>query len=315
MSEPSVEVTENSLQKDRESLKKLWVSADVGWLRDYFKEVLRWNKRVREHRPSTVDSLGSQERIVKPGDFLVATGSSEKLRLFSEIIQEQGGSAQSAAFIGDQWKSDAKEEARYFGISLFPLTVAESKLFQLKTHIFKEGKAAIATDSVVVGPRGRIMEKPKSPKDLEKVLRALSGKKIGVLVGVCMLVPLKKGMIAPGLSEGAEIVFKLRDLTDEEIADYVKEKERSAMEVAGGIDFSSELGQNLIDKFSALKVSPLKKTIYERFCQEKGIAREPVLVDPANIGILADYFGGAPKGIISILMKQSKDLQEQVEIV
>lgn len=313
MSEPPVEVTENSLQKDRESLKKLWVPIDIDWLQNYFKEVLRWNKRVNEHHPFTIDPLGRQERVVNPGDFLVATGSSEKLRLISEIVQEHGGSVQPAAFTEDKWQSDAQREAQYYGKSLYPLTVAEGKLLQIQSQIFAEGKAAIATDVVVVGPRGRILEKPEEDMDLSKILKLVSGQQIRVMVGTCVLVPLTNGVIAPGLSEGAQIAFRIRDLTGEEIASYAAGDNRT--QFAAGIDFSSKSGQGLIDESSPVAVSPLKNTIYEKFCKERGFTREPVSVDAKNIGTLADYFCGAPKDIISVLMRQSGEIQRQIEII
>lgn len=315
MSEPPAEATEISSQKDSESLKDLWVPIDVEWLHEYYSRVLRQNERVREHHPSAVSPMAAEgERTVQPGHFLLATGSTEKKRLILDLVQAQGGSVQPAEFIGDQWQSDAHEEARrYKDRSFYPLTVAEGKLNLIRFQMFENGKTAIATDIVVAGPKGRIIEKPKGVNDLVKMLRSVRGQRIRVMVGVCALVPLREGIFAPGLSEGAEIAFKIKDLTDDEVSDSVGKLQEKAKEFAGGVDFSSEFGQGLIDKSFPITVSPFESTIYQRFCEDRGVIREPVTIGPQNIGVLEDYFKGVPKDIIAVLMRQARELQERVE--
>lgn len=316
MKDSSAETVETSPQEDRKRLENLRSPIDVDWLRDYFKRTLRWSDQTRAHKPFAVRVLEKdEEREVTPGHFLVATNSAQKLRQFTEIIQGVGGSVQPTFFVKDEWRSVAGEEARAWGKSFFPLTIAESKLHQIKKQLFESGKAGIASDVVVISSTGRILEKPKNLADLVKMIRSIKGKRIRVLVGVCVLVPLKDGVIAPGLSEGAEIALKIKDLTEAEVATYAQENIAGALNVAGGIDFSSVAGIDLIDKSFMLRVSPRQNTIYDVFNRENGRVRKPVVVDHGSIKLLADYFNGVPKRVVGVLMKQAQELQEQVEKV
>lgn len=302
-----------------EQLKKLWQTIDTEWLKRRFSNELsaRDVQDAREHPYLALSRLSSSDEVqvpVKPGHFIVVTHAPAKLQLISEVIQKQGGIAEPIALSDEESiKEFGREAARRWGSGVYSLEIASEKTHAFLKKAFESGKTLISTDLVVVAPRGQILEKPKDEAELERILKLVKGKNVKIIVGVNALVPLKYGQVAAKLDEGAEITIKMRDFTEDEIASYVSKNSENALSVAGGIDFSSSAGQELIDKSQPILIIPLQGTIYDISDNTRKVKRRPVTLDPNNIGILGDYFKGVPKEITGVLMRQARELQEKVD--
>ena len=75
----------------------------------------------------------------------------------------------------------------------------------------------LGADTIVV-VRGRVLGKPKSHEDAERMLSLLSGKDHQVITGFCLLNP--SGRIAH--SESVITLVRFKSLTEEEIAGYIR---------------------------------------------------------------------------------------------
>lgn len=301
-----------------QKLNELWRTIDTNWLRDYYSGQLRARNlyEARENPFMATSRFGAErvQREVRPGHFIVASLSPKKLRLISEVIQKLDGVAEPTAFVDEESQKEyALFAAKRWGREVYPLTIAAGKLSDISSQAFENGKTIISADSVVIGPKGQILEKPKNLDDLKRTLKLIGGEKVKVLVGVNALVPLRYGLAAVRLDEGAEIEVKIRELSDRQIEEYIETNGEEAIEIAGGVDFSSAQGQKLVDTAHRIRVRPLGQTVYDIYAKAHGIRRTPKIIDPRNIDELSDYFQGAPKDIISVIMQQAKDFQEKVE--
>lgn len=305
--------------KETEQLKNLWQTVETGWLRRHLSSELaeREIRDAREHPYLALSRLSPADEVqvsVKPGHFIVVTHALAKLQLISEVIQSQGGVAEPVALVDEKSaKKLGRDAIRRWGSGVYSLEIASEKAGGFKKEAFKSGKTLISVDSTVITPRGQILEKPKDEADVERMLKLIKGNNIKVMIGVNALVPLRYGQMTVRLDEGAEITLKIRDLTEKDIASYILNNRESALSISGGIDFSSPAGQELVDKSQPIRVKPLQGTIYDIFDKTYGVRRRPVIADPNNMDILEDYFKGAPKEIIGVLMRQAKEIQEKVE--
>ncbi len=87
----------------------------------------------------------------------------------------------------------------------------------------------IAADTVVLSADGDILGKPSSDREAEKMLRMLSGSRHTVYTGVCVM---SEGSVYQGV-ESTDVF--MRDITDEEISDYIRTGEPSDKAGAYGI--------------------------------------------------------------------------------
>lgn len=306
---------------DRETqsrLNGLWHPIDINWLQNYYSHELqiRKNQDVREHPFLAVLRVGDEEikGSIAPGHFVVASQSSQKLRLIAEVIEREGGVAQSTMLTDEEAaKQLGHLTAGKWGKHVYPLVVSSEKIRHISREAFRSGVTMISTDSVVVAPDGQILEKPKGLIEVARDLELISGQRIKVLVGVCALVPLETGLVAISLDEGVTITMKIKKLTSDAIGNYLDAGGDSVLSVAGGIDFTSVIGQQLIDRSEPIRVERLKQTIYDTFCRERGIKREPIFIKPDQVSLLSSYFAGVPQEIISLLMNQSKAIQENIK--
>lgn len=307
-----------SKSPERDKLNRLWQEVDINWLKNYYSQQLsaRTLHNAREH-PFTAAARASvkdAERPVKPGHFLIASEAPEKLRLISEVIQEQGGVAQPVVLNDEKAaKQLSYSVAKRWGRFTYPLIVSAEKAGSISSKSIETGQAVLSMDTVVIAPNGQVLEKPQDERILKEFLQLVKGKTLRVLVGVNALIPLRSGRVLLRLDEGAQITIKIRDLTDEEISEYIRENKEHALIVSGGIDFSSGSGQRLIDKTQAVEIRPLDGTIYDRYAKSHGVSRKPVSLDPENVDLLTDYFRGAPREIIALLMHQAKEIQEKIK--
>ena len=316
---PDVSQEIESPPKEAEQLKSLWRIIGTAWLKRYFSNNLaaRDVQDAREHPYLALSRLSASDEVevpVKPGHFIVVTHAPAKLQLISEVIQSQGGVAEPVLLLDEESvKELGREAVRKWGSGVYSLEMASGKARDFKRKAFESGKTLFSQDTSVISPRGQILEKPRDEEDIERMLKLVNGKTVRIMVGASALVPLRYGQLAVRLEEGAEISLKVRDLSDDEIVKYFETNKEHALEVAGGIDFSTAAGQQLIDISKPIQIKPFGGTIYDLFSRNREIIRKPVTIDVNDAAILADYFKGAPMAIISVLMRQSQEIQEQIE--
>ena len=129
----------------------------------------------------------------------------------------------------------------------------------------RRGRLVISADTVVVGPDGALLGKPKDKKDAFDMLRSLSGVTHRVYTGYCVM-RLDDGKTVCE-SVCTEVTF--RELSDELIERYIQTRE--PMDKAGAYGIQ-KLGALLVDRMNGdyfnvvgLPVSSLAKTLEDEF--------------------------------------------------
>lgn len=305
-------------QETQSKLNGLWQPIDIDWLQNYCSHelLIRKNQDTKDYPFLAILRLGDEEMKgpIAPGHFVIASQSSQKLRLIAEVIEREGSVAQSLMLTDEEAaKQFGHLAAGKWGKHVYPLVVSSEKIRHISRDAFRLGQTIISTDSVVVAPDGQILEKPKGLVEVARDLELISGQRVKILVGACALVPLETGLVAISLDEGVEITIKIKKLTSDAIGNYLDAGGDSVLSVAGGIDFTSVIGQQLIDRSEPIRVERLKQTIYDTFYRERGIKREPIFINFDQVSLLSSYFAGAPQEIISLLMNQSKAIQENIK--
>lgn len=94
-----------------------------------------------------------------------------------------------------------------------------------KVRTTSGGALLISADTTVVSPnKGKILNKPLTPRDAEKMLRIISGKQHTVLTGY-VICQFQDGMIQKWHSEVVKTLVQMRSLTARDIRCYVKSGE------------------------------------------------------------------------------------------
>lgn len=129
----------------------------------------------------------------------------------------------------------------------------------------RRGRLVISADTIVVGPDGEVLGKPKDKKHAFDMLRSLSGVTHKVYTGYCVM-RLDDGKTVCE-SVCTEVTF--RELSDERIERYIKTGE--PMDKAGAYGIQ-KLGALLVDKINGdyfnvvgLPVGELAKTLEDEF--------------------------------------------------
>lgn len=91
--------------------------------------------------------------------------------------------------------------------------------------IFSTGKIIngfiLAADTTVVAPNGRILGKPRTPREGYKMLSLISGKTHQVITGVCIL-QIQNGKLIKRLLSAYSTSVTMRNLARREIQTYLK---------------------------------------------------------------------------------------------
>ena len=115
-------------------------------------------------------------------------------------------------------------------------------LARLKASAFSNlaEKDILVTSDTIVWLQGKAIGKPKSPEDAHRMLRELSGKKHQVYTSVCFTTSRTQEVV----NDCTDVWF--RELTDEEIAYYIKTHE--PFDKAGSYGIQDWLGYIGIEK-------------------------------------------------------------------
>lgn len=136
--------------------------------------------------------------------------------------------------------------------------------WQAHKHMKSQDILILSADTVVA-LNGRVLGKPKSSTEAQQFLRLLSGNTHSVITGIAILNTKSEEIFET--SDQTEVQF--RQLTDQEIADYVATGE--PMDKAGAYGIQG-LGRSLVQNFSGSlsNVIGLPLELLEKSLLEKG---------------------------------------------
>lgn len=119
----------------------------------------------------------------------------------------------------------------------------------------------IGADTIVVLD-GMIMGKPKSTKDAFDMLKKLSGRCHTVYTGICVI----KTQSLEKLVDFESTIVKIKDLSDEEIENYIKSGE--PMDKAGGYAIQG-LGSLIVERLNGCYFNVVGLPVYKLSCMLK----------------------------------------------
>lgn len=297
----------------RQEMKNFWHRKnDFGNLANNMKrqeeERNEWLQKINFHLPDFVEPEKKQNAY--SNEVLVATGSSEKSGIFSNLIEARGMKSiplsEGVSIDEEEEKKiircliNEKEEirgARKYGPQYYAIDLAEWKIRRIYER-YKD-KTMIASDIVVVEGE-RVLEKPGTIGEALSMLKSISGKEVKICIGVVMLTDTKIGKKVL-LKEGADFTVKLRAFSGKEAEEYLMQIEGGALNIAGAIDYADPMSQPLLDDGKPVIVRPLQL--------EKRDERT-VNVSPEILLSLKDYFRGAPTELIEEMLAERNELAD-----
>lgn len=238
-------------------------------------------------RRIVVGASEGQKMFLQEAMFL-PTQEDEKLehRILEQLMREQKSKG-------------GPKTVRDYNPVFFAIDIAEAKVSKMRETC--KNLAIVGADIVVL--RGSsILEKPKDMADALEAVKAMSGKKATVSFGVVLLTPTNFDKIVL-LKEGGYFDVKLRKFSAREASEYLDKLGKACLGVVGGIDYASPLTRGLLSD-KPVEATPLQ------FGRKAGEPEKSVLISPAILPQLKDYFMGVPKELIEEMLKRGKLLQK-----
>ena len=143
-----------------------------------------------------------------------------------------------------------------YPFEIIPSNVEENSAATKPTELVQELASMKAADVFAVHPdcivlgcdtvvdfNGEVMGKPRDHQDALRMLHALSGNRHFVHTGVCILSPVGKWLFC----DSTEVIF--RDLSEKEIADYVRDGYADGKAGAYGIQDDSHFAAGFCGDF------------------------------------------------------------------
>lgn len=239
-----------------------------------------------------------------PGEILLVTEAPGKIEVFEDVAGKYGGNVE-VRHLNEPDEEELHQcllplcSARG-KVSRYSLRVSLGKVSQIAQKYWEEGKAIFATDIVVLGPNDEVLEKPADLEEAKKQLGVLSGKEIRASAGVSCSVPLRVNGIGLDLFAGMYILMKLREISKQEIKNYLAKLGERVFDFAGGVDYSGE-GRGFL--------AP-REIIVDGYGGLLNPAMQEIRLGVDQIGVLSKAFKGAPEFLIEALYLTAKAMQE-----
>lgn len=298
---------------DSETLKKELESKEE----DHIKELLGLGYKWEALRLSTAKTKEEQAPADK-NSFLLASQNETKQGLVVKAAEKQGMFIQEVLFrpgaeeeemehqILKQLIREAKSmdrrphkavpAVRRYDPTYFGIDIAEAKVSKMR-EAFKN--RVIVGGDIVALQDDQILEKPKNRKEALQTLNNISGKEVKVSIGVVLLTPTDFGKTIL-LKEGAYITTKLRQFSEAEAKQYLKQSGGKYRDVAGVLDYADPLTRKLISD------TPVKIETLEFGRRAREIPKA-ISISPDILPQLKDYFMGVPNELIEEMLRRAKN--------
>lgn len=267
---------------------------------------------------------GRQQRqrekpVVRPlTELIIASGNARKQEIAREAASSEGISvrpytepnaledAEQAAharlkeqILREQEREVDDPQLASFTAAMYALEVAGRKA----QHILEENRdTPVLAFDVVVLHGDTILEKPKTKKEAENMLRGIAGGEIEISFGAVMQVPSSIGRVST--HEAGRISLALRDLSDSDIEEYFASTGEAFKDIAGGVDWSDARAQGLIDHEKPAEVVRL-------YLEDgKPCEVQRATFSPELLPQMPDYLIGTPKELVQELVRRGKVLTE-----
>ncbi len=193
-----------------------------------------------------------------------------------------------------------------------------------------KGMPTIAFDTVVVND-GVVLEKPTTIDEARNMIRAITHKAnhhksyntVSVYDGLTYATRLDSGE-ALYWRDSACVSFMLKTLTDSEVDTYLEQAGERVLDIAGAVDYSSELGHSLIYDWAKEKgeAGPRYQVNRVRYGQLLDLTGSTRFNDPLRsrlltrdaFPVLRPYFQGVPTHSVEALVKSGTSIASSGQI-
>ncbi|HEX7456710.1 MAG TPA: Maf family protein [Candidatus Nanoarchaeia archaeon] len=245
---PEREEIIKSPQEAEGELERIWSGdIDIDSLKRQFQlqEERKTKEYARDHPFLGSISKEWGEAKVEPFDSVVlATSSRKKQGIVAKIAQETGVDIQPTLQTELVSEGSLKKLIRDLETEPEIRAIDLAELKELGTP--HSEKPVLSMDTVVIDQKGRIVDKPTDKESAFLIISSLSSQSIKVVNGLTLHYRTSDGRVLL-LRDGVEIRLKLKNLSNHEVSRYIETQRESVQQIVGGIDFSSDMGRDLID--------------------------------------------------------------------
>lgn len=243
---------------------------------------------------------------------VVASGSPVKYEIISDLLRPLGVSvlypkdalADEEAIKRDLQEletPDYKYAARMSARKLIPFT-----------QQINQGTPTIALDTIVSHNR-QVLEKPKTLDEARSMVRNVTtgrnlSRRVNVFNGLTFATQVSENE-ALYWRDNVAVNMQLKDITDKEVDEYLEQAGDTVLNIAGGIDYSSEIGQNLVENDQGGGRFTVLRTRFGRVYDLKVSTRIPEdqfdyrILSQESYMILEPYFKGVPTHLVKALVE------------
>jgi predicted house-cleaning NTP pyrophosphatase (Maf/HAM1 superfamily) len=235
----------------------------------------------------------------------VGTQSWSKQVLIRPLIEAQG---LVADFDSSQDYSDETEYQKLFR-SLGATALGQA---QALAHIKKSGdwtELRIGLDTTVV-TETQLAHKPSSKDQARAALAFMSGRRVVVEDGIGVSLHTFKGE-RYNFTDSLAIEIALKSYNDQDIEHYLTVIGDRVLSIAGGIDYASAAGMELVSDEPVRVYMTGEQDITGRGLNPTN-PRKTILLSKEAMPALRDYFIGVPKGPLERIIKGSKVIYSEL---
>lgn len=157
----------------------------------------------------------------------------------------------------------------------------------------RDNRPVLALDTVVL-VNGKLMEKPRDEDELVSKLLKMQGRRVDIRNGIGVQIP-REGRGPLFFYEEIDIMVPIRKFGETESRQYLS-RNPDALNVAGGIDFSTEAGKSLIGN-GKIKLQIPNGSIFN-----KSPNPSVLIFDKKALSALDQYFKGIPTDAVRTIL-------------